>query len=1118
MIEIEKEFCRAIARLFGIAVYMVFGIAVCTIPAHAQAMSAAALRVDELVTPLGIDDPQPRFSWQLRDNRQGARQTAYQLFVSSSSESLATGKADVWDSGRIVSGQSVAIRYAGPVIAPLTRYFWKVLVWDQDGKLAPESPVSWWESGLLQQEWRAKWIGYETAEERAVRSAGAKWITSPESEVALAQGAEERIAYRGHVDIAKPMRHATLYVTAQDAASAWIDGKQVMARTPLPGWKQLPWRKYASQDVTGALGVGSNALAIESTSYIVSPSGGTAASNPPMQATLVVQYADGSMQSWTSGADWKVSLHPAADWTSANFDASGWKDAIQWSESMGSAALGDDPLGEPWPADSVKELRRGFQSAGSVRSARLYVTSLGAYQMFLNGKRVGDDVLAPGWTDYRERVEYQAYDVTANIVSGANVLAALLAPGWYSTPLKWFQQPNSYGLTPPALLAELRIEYADDSVEWIATDKQWKAHQSPILKAEIYDGETEDARLVQPGWDSASFDEAGWSPAIVIEPKQVAIEAQDFQPIRAEMVLQAKTMTVLRPGVFLYDFGQNMAGVERVRVEGPAGTDVQVRVGEETNPDGTLYTENLRTAKATDHFILSGTGVEQLQPRFTFHGFRYAEISGLSVPPPTDAVEAVVLHTDAPFTTQLKTGSAMLNQLWSNIIWGQRSNFVGVPTDCPQRDERMGWTGDAEVFWRAASYNADLAAFSRKFAGDLRGTQAGTPYYGIIAPGSGVSSQASGSGWSDAGVIVPWTSWLQSGDTRIVEQNWDAMEKYLNAIEKANPDGLWKHDAGIPFGDWLSPEGPTVYPLVATAYWAYDVTLMRQMAHALGKKDDEERFARLFEHIRSAFQQQYVQSNGFIPGADNSPSHFGQINNPDAKAKDGDTQTGYVLALNMHLIPDQLRTAAAAKLAAKIEANHGLLGTGFLGTPYLLATLVETGHSDLAYKLMLNTGYPSWGYMVGHGATTMWERWNGDQMRGDPSMNSYNHYAYGAVVDWIYRYAAGVDATPLDAGFHTVYLHPVFDRRLGSLDLRFQSPYGEIHSSWTVNGDKAHWMITIPANATGWLRLTDAEAAKFSLGGNPLSASNLVKRSSREGKAGYELASGTYSFEIIDVH
>ncbi len=309
---------------------------------------------------------------------------------------------------------------------------------------------------------------------------------------------------------------------------------------------------------------------------------------------------------------------------------------------------------------------------------------------------------------------------------------------------------------------------------------------------------------------------------------------------------------------------------------------------------------------------------------------------------------------------------------------------------------------DAQVFWRAASYNMDLASFSRKFAADMRGTQVGTPYFGIFAPGTVQPHADSGAGWSDAGVIIPWTSWLQTGDTSIIEQNWSSMEKYLDAINAANPDGLWKNESGTAFGDWLSPEGKTDYVLIATAYWAYDVTLMRQMAHATGRTQDEERYAQQFEKIRAAFQKQFVHADGFIPGADNSPSQFGVINNPNAKSHGGDTQTGYVLALHMDLLPEELRAAAAKRLVDKIHANSDLLGTGFLGTPYLLEELTKAGYPKLAYSLLLNTRYPSWGYMVDRGATTMWERWNGDQMRDDPSMNSYNHYAYGAVADWIY--------------------------------------------------------------------------------------------------------------------
>ena len=406
----------------------------------------------------------------------------------------------------------------------------------------------------------------------------------------------------------------------------------------------------------------------------------------------------------------------------------------------------------------------------------------------------------------------------------------------------------------------------------------------------------------------------------------------------------------------------------------------------------------------------------------------------------------------------------------------------------------------------------DLAAFSRKYAADLRGTQATTPFYGIYAPGTAVASNATGAGWSDAGVVIPYTSWLQTGDSSILEENWAAMTKYLDAIAATNPDGLWRKDSGIPFGDWLSPEGKTDYPLVATAYWAYDVTLMRRMALATGRTAEAEKYKKLFEQIRAAFQKNFVHADGFVAGADNAASSFGQINNPDAKSQGGDTQTSYVLALHMDLLPEGLRMAAAAKLAAKIEANHGLLGTGFLGTPYLLEELAKSGQKELAYKLLLNTSYPSWGYLVEHGATTMWERWNGDQMKNDPGMNSYNHYAYGAVGDWMARAVAGVDATPLDPGFHTVVLHPLFDARLEHVSFNYDSAYGRIHSHWNEHGKTVHWHITLPANTRGWLPVSAEEAAKIELREQPLPRSREV-RPGKQGD-GYWLESGSYEFTI----
>ncbi|MGA9070312.1 MAG: family 78 glycoside hydrolase catalytic domain [Terracidiphilus sp.] len=1038
------------------------------------------LRVDELVTPLGIDDAAPRFSWQLLDSASGARQSAYEVQVASREELLASGKADVWQSGRVESSQSLNVRYAGAALQPSTRYFWQVKIWDAAGKPYPVSAASWWETGLLKQEnWRGQWIGFETPEEDAVRHAPAVWITSPEPGVLTAGNtAEEHTVYRQTITLTKPVRSAAIFATGQDTVSAWINGSQLLKADGFPPWKQMPWKKFVRADATAALTSGSNTIAIETVHYLANHDGRLTGDAPPMIATLVVEYADGSVASFVSGSDWKAATRAAEGWQQKGFDDAGWKSAVAWKQSPGPMSA---PLGHPWIPDSVKALRHGFELTKPIKSARLYATALGAYEVFLNGQRLGDQVLAPGWTDYRERVEYQSYDVTKLIAQGENAIGALLAPGWYETPLEWFQQPNNYGDTPPALKAQMRIEYTDGSVQWVATDTSWKAMPSYILHSEIYDGESQDLRKDEPLWGADDSNESALKNAIAIEPKPVRIDAQEFQPIRVEQTLTAKTVSEPKPGIYIYDFGQNFAGVERLRVSGPAGTKIQVRFAEIVNADGTIYTDNLRTAKATDHFILRGHGVEELMPHFTFHGFRYLEITGLPAAPPIEAMTALVFHTDAPFTARLATGSPMINQLWKNIQWGQRSNFVGIPTDCPQRDERLGWMGDAEVFWRAASYNADLAAFSRKFAADMRGTQVGTPFYGIYSPGTVAPNAGFAAGWSDAGVIIPWTSWLQSGDTSIIDQNWAAMEKYLDAINAANPDGLWKNSSGIPFADWLSPEGRTDYVLVASAYWAYDATLMRQMAHATGRTADEEKYAQLFQKISSAFQKQFVHDDGFVAGADNSPSPFGQINNPNAKSHGGDTQTGYVLALHMNLVPEKLRPAVAQKLANKIEANHGLLGTGFLGTPYLLEELARTGHADLAYKLLLNTEYPSWGYLVEHGATTMWERWNGDQMKGDPSMNSYNHYAYGAVADWLYRYAAGVDASPLDAGFHTVLLHPVFDARLGSVSLDYDSPYGKIHSDWKITGNTAVWHLTLPANTTGKLALTAEEASRYRL-------------------------------------
>jgi len=1087
--------------------------AACLGPAFAQSGKPENLRCEWLVTPLGVDTKQPVFSWQLRDARFGAKQTAYQINVASSSELLADGKADIWDSGKVQSGRSVGIVYVGTALKPSTRYFWRAKVWDKDGNPYPPSDVSWWETGLMDQSaWKANWIGYEEPEQRAVRAADAEWITDADKGSGKTDG-DTHHDFRFVFELKKAVKHATLYATGRDTAAAWVNGKQVLESQPFPPWHQMPWKTYFTADISRQIQSGRNLLAIEIIRYRLEQRRGAPVDiQAPMSATVYVEFADGSTQVFKTATNgWKAALDASGNWQNTEFDDGLWKEAVAYTPPPASF---DGPIGDPWPTGPVVALRTTFEAKKRILAARLYATALGAYKMYLNGSEVGDEVLSPGWTDYRERVTYQAYDVTSQVKQGKNAIGALLAPGWYSTPLQWYRQGNNYGKTPPALRAQLLIRYDDGTIEGPVTAGGWKASISPIVFSEIYDGETQDARKAQAGWNTAAFDDSKWAPVAEINPHEPEIVWQYFPPIRKHQVLAAKTMTNPSPGVYVFDFEQNLSGVARIQASGPAGTDVKVRFAEVLNPDGTMYVENLRTAKATDHFILSGKGKEEFEPEFTFHGFRFVEISGVETKPEISDVKAEVYHTDAPFTAALITGSSMINKLLSNILWGQRSNFVGVPTDCPQRDERLGWTADAQVFWRTATYNMDLATFSRKYSTDMRGTQVGTDMYGIFAPGTSAPSPGFGTGWSDAGVIIPWTSWVQTGDRKIIEENWSAMEKYLAAIEKQNPDFLWKKGYGIPFADWLSPEGVTPVDLIATAYWAYNANLMREMAHANGNSAGEKKYATLFEKIRDAFYQNYAKPDGWVGGVP-PPPVFASGTEGKLPDKPVETQTGYVLALHMNLLPPEVRPLAAKRLVERLEANHWRLGTGFLGTPYLLSALTDTGHADVAYRLLMSAEYPSWGYLVEHGATTMWERWNGDQMRNDPSMNSYNHYAYGAVGDWIYRYAAGIDATPSDPGFHTILLHPNFDSRLGNVNFSYDSSYGKISSSWTVSGKKTTWNLTVPPNTTGLLKLNAAEQAEYRLDGKVLAENAKITAGKNDGdKREFGVPAGTYRFEV----
>jgi alpha-L-rhamnosidase len=1057
--------------------------------APAENGAPANLRCEAMKEPLGIDLAHPQLSWQLQDSRRGAKQTAYEIRVASSPEALARNQAVVWDSGKVESGQSINVAYSGPGLQSGRRYYWQVRVWDQQGHASGYSPADWWEMGLLSpNDWKAKWIMRDAPEERGDYESGVKWIwaANDHGQTNATPGKHE---FRLDLTLPESPKNATLFITAKNNVAAWVNGKQVLEASPVFAYgPRHAWGYFRQIAVTQFLSKGVNVVASEA---LVGKADPGSANPAGLIALLRVQMPDGKIQRFVSGPEWKTAGEQSGDWFARNFDDSSWPSAAVVGE------VGKPPQAEPWAATPASLLRREFTVAKPVRSARVYSTALGSYQLYVNGQRVGSDILAPGWTDYRKRIAYQVYDVTAQLRQGGNAIGAILGDGWYASGLTWNQSRYNFGPPPVRMLVQLEIQYADGSRDLVVSDESWKAAQSPILSSEIYNGETFDARRDEPGWDQPSFSESDsdldWSPALPAPVPAAPVVAQDYQPIQVEKTLQPKTVNSPLPGVYIFDLGQNMVGWERLRVSGPAGSKIQLRFGEVLKPNGELYTENLRSADATDTYILRGGAAEVFEPHFTFHGFRYIEVTGYPGTPPSDAVEGVVFHTAAPFTMQFHSGSAMLNQLWSNILWGQRGNFLSVPTDCPQRDERLGWMGDAEVFWRTASYNANLAAFSRKFTADIRDAQVASGGFTDVSPLVGDVSN-SVAGWADAGVIIPWTAYLQYGNTSILEENWAAMEKWMEHLESSNPNHLWLKERGNDYGDWVAIGSETSKDLIATAYWAYDATLMARIARVLDRRQDEKKYANLFDQIRSAFVERFVKPDGTVGSG---------------------SQTSDVLALHMNLLPEGQRAGVAEKLVEDIKAHDWHLTTGFLGTPYLLLELTKAGHSDVAYRLLLQTTYPSWGYMIAHGATTMWERWNGDQMMGDPSMNSYNHYAYGAVAEWLYRYVAGIDEDSEDPGFHRIFLHPQFDASLGEAAATYDSPYGAITSAWKMTGNATSWKIVVPANTTAKIYFPGDATTKILADGKDISQTlgiSFVKR--EEGSSVYEAGAGAYNFIV----
>ncbi len=690
--------------------------------------------------------------------------------------------------------------------------------------------------------------------------------------------------------------------------------------------------------------------------------------------------------------------------------------------------------------------------------ARLAVTALGVCEVRLNGAKVGETHLLPGWTDYRKRVYVHEFDVTAQMVPGENVLGAMLAPGWFAGHYGPFQDKGYYG-HDAWFACELVLEYADGSVETVCSDGSWRGADGPVIEADLLMGERYDARRELPGWDAPGFDESRWGGVKVLpageETLPERMEPYPGDPVKTIAELPAQRVSEPTPGVFVFDLEQNMVGVVRLQVNVPAGTEVVLKHGEMLNADGTVYTENLRFAKATDRYIAKGGGEEIWQPRFTFHGFRYVEVHGLPsechcLTGPQSSIgnhqSAIALSGQVWMSALTETASfecsnEKVNQLFRNIQWGFRGNYLEVPTDCPQRDERLGWTGDTQMFIRSASYLADIRRFFKKWLVDLHDAQQPDGGYPDVAPWMGRISSGCAA-WADAGVICPYVLWQAYGDTSFIRDWWPQMKKFMALI--CTDENRHNGANAISYGDWLHFNSETPVRLIGLAYRAYDARLMAEMAAAIGERADAEHFGKEAERSRALFRDQFFNGN-------------------DIAVK---SQTACALAIAMELVEGPDREKVADCLVRNLEEHHGYLTTGFVGTAYLCPALTKIGRCDLSVQLLLNEEHPSWLYEVNNGATTIWERWNSwtkESGFGDVGMNSFNHYAFGSVCEWMFESLVGF--RPAEPGFARIIVEPCFTAKLDFVKASYESIRGRISVIWCKTNDGFFLYLETPVDA-----------------------------------------------------
>lgn len=797
-------------------------------------------------------------------------------------------------------------------------------------------------------------------------------------------------------------------------------------------------------------------------------------------------------------AFWTIGLLERGDWTAQWIAADPRYIELSPHANKPTAT---EPGTPPW-------FRKVFSIDGQIKRAMLYVSAKVLIECYINGKRVGQDLFVPEWTDYDKRIQYRTYDVLDLLKQGGNVIGAVLGDGWYSGFVGWQESRGRYGLQN-SLIIQLEIGLQDGSTQVVISDSSWRCLAGPIISSDLLMGEVYDARYELAGWQDTDYDDSHWAGVIPVDWPDAALVAPRSEPVRINQTIRPVSVHQVQPGVYIFDIGQNISGFVRLQVRGPAGTKVTIRHGERLNPDGTLYTANLRRAKATDVYVLSGKGQEVWQPRFTFHGFQYVEVTGLPFVPDLDTITACVVHSALRQTGWFECSDSRVNRLWLNILWSQKDNFLGIPTDCPQRDERLGWTGDAQVFCGTACYNMDVAAFFTKWLIDLEDAQTPEGIFPDTAPRLredegfiGLDGLCGAAGWADAGVIIPWTIWRMYDDSRVIERHYKAMVAWLDYLERTNPNWIRANELGNNYGDWLCIPSDTSFrthspmkTLLATAYWATDAARLAAMARQIGRSEDADRFEAVFNRVRQAFQDEFLRADGRLKV---------------------ETQTAYLLAIAFDLLPDWAKQKASKRLVELIERNGWHLNTGFIGVGLLNPVLTAIGRADVAWRLLLNEDYPSWLYPVRHGATTIWERWNGWTKEDgffDPQMNSFNHYALGSVGQWLFGSVAGIGLDRDINGFRRFVIRPYPGGGLQYAGARYISIHGLIESYWQWKAGDMTLSVTVPANTSARIYVPADQDSEVFEGDLPAVESSDLEYLGRDGQfVGFYAQAGRYRF------